>query len=251
MPPCRSGSKRLQTRRADARRQVFVSSTWLDLQPGRIAVATAVQRLRETKFVGMEHFGSREETTRAVSLAVDRSRVYVGSLADVTGRASPRPVSTGSGDRPAVLHLLQADSNISDDQRDKGKVKGRQLARLKWNCRAHTVGEFTSPDDLAAKLTADLHSWLMAEYLTPKLRRAARARGVAAKLSLSSPLSRTPPISIPICWLNSRALDSSSSAATATPRCSNAAVAPPSESAPLRRRQHCHWWKRAWRCHRC
>jgi hypothetical protein len=39
---------------------VFVSSTWLDLQPEREAVETALQRLRETKFVGMEYFGSRD-----------------------------------------------------------------------------------------------------------------------------------------------------------------------------------------------
>jgi hypothetical protein len=43
---------------------VFVSSTWLDLQPERAAVETALQRLRETKFVGMEYFGSRDEDTR-------------------------------------------------------------------------------------------------------------------------------------------------------------------------------------------
>ena len=60
---------------------VFVSSTWLDLQPERAAVETAMQRLRETKFVGMEYFGSRDEDTRRVSLdEVDRSQVYVGIL---------------------------------------------------------------------------------------------------------------------------------------------------------------------------
>ena len=58
---------------------VFVSSTWLDLQPEREAVETALQRLRETKFVGMEYFGSRGEDTRHTSLdEVDRSQVYVG-----------------------------------------------------------------------------------------------------------------------------------------------------------------------------
>ena len=42
---------------------VYVSSTWLDLEPERQAVERAVQRLRETKFVGMEYFGSRDENT--------------------------------------------------------------------------------------------------------------------------------------------------------------------------------------------
>ncbi len=61
---------------------VYVSSTWLDLQPERKAVEAAVQRLRETKFVGMEYFGSRDETTHDASLAeVERSEVYVGIIA--------------------------------------------------------------------------------------------------------------------------------------------------------------------------
>src|SRR5262245_39214181 len=58
---------------------LFVSSTWLDLQPERRTVEVALQRLRETKFVGMEYFGSRDETTQRASLdEVDRSQVYLG-----------------------------------------------------------------------------------------------------------------------------------------------------------------------------
>jgi hypothetical protein len=57
----------------------FVSSTWFDLQPEREAVETLLQRFRETKFIGMEYFGSRDETTRQASLnEVDRSDLYVG-----------------------------------------------------------------------------------------------------------------------------------------------------------------------------
>ena len=47
---------------------IFVSSTWLDLRPEREAVEAVIQRMRETKFVGMEYFGSRDETTRRASL---------------------------------------------------------------------------------------------------------------------------------------------------------------------------------------
>ncbi|MFQ5472981.1 MAG: DUF4062 domain-containing protein, partial [Dehalococcoidia bacterium] len=59
--------------------RIFISSTWLDLQPEREAVERAIQRLRETRFVGMEYFGSRDEDTRQTSLdEVDRSQIYVG-----------------------------------------------------------------------------------------------------------------------------------------------------------------------------
>jgi len=61
--------------------RVFVSSTWLDLRPERAAVETLMQRFRETKFIGMEYFGSREETTRQVSLAkVEESDLYIGII---------------------------------------------------------------------------------------------------------------------------------------------------------------------------
>ena len=61
--------------------RVFVSSTWLDLQPERLAVEKALQRMHQTKLNGMEYFGSRDETTRDVSLKeVDRSDVYVGII---------------------------------------------------------------------------------------------------------------------------------------------------------------------------
>lgn len=48
--------------------QIFVSSTWEDLQPERKALEGVAQRIREVKFVGMEYFGSRDETTRRASL---------------------------------------------------------------------------------------------------------------------------------------------------------------------------------------
>ena len=47
---------------------VFLSSTWLDLQPERKAVEAALHRFREAKFSGMEYFGSGDEDARGTSL---------------------------------------------------------------------------------------------------------------------------------------------------------------------------------------
>lgn len=49
--------------------RVFVSSTWEDLRPERKAVESVVHRTRAAKFIGMEYFGSREQTTANASLA--------------------------------------------------------------------------------------------------------------------------------------------------------------------------------------
>lgn len=48
---------------------VFVSSTRLHLQPQRAAVETALQRLRETKFVGMEYFSDLYNTLTPIITA--------------------------------------------------------------------------------------------------------------------------------------------------------------------------------------
>jgi len=60
---------------------IFVSSTWLDLQPERHALEDAINRINAGKFVGMEYFGSRPETTEGASLEeVDRSDIYAGII---------------------------------------------------------------------------------------------------------------------------------------------------------------------------
>jgi hypothetical protein len=42
---------------------VYVSSTWIDLQAERAAVLEVTNRLLGLRFLGMEFFGSRDETT--------------------------------------------------------------------------------------------------------------------------------------------------------------------------------------------
>jgi tetratricopeptide (TPR) repeat protein len=156
---------------------VFVSSTWIDLQPERAAVKDAVLRLKETQFVGMEYFGSRDETTRRASLdEVDRSRVYVGLFAarygsGITEAEYRRARECGL---PCFIYFKD-DATVAPNNREMDADKASRLAVLKQEMRgAHTVNEFSSPDNLAAKVTADLHRWLFDEYVTPKLQGALR-----------------------------------------------------------------------------
>ena len=172
--------------------QVFVSSTWLDLQPERQAVEAALQRLHETKFVGMEYFGSRDEATRQTSLdEVDRSRVYVGIIAGRYGSG----ITEDEYRRARELNLpcfvyFKRDSDIHSDigpeLRDSDPEKAAKLLAFRQELqRNHIVSEFTSPGDLATRVTADLHNWLVKEYLTPRLADAAQgrmARGQAREL---------------------------------------------------------------------
>src|SRR5215831_5807795 len=60
---------------------IFVSSTWLDLQPEREIVDKLLRRFKDAKFVGMEYFGSDAATTRAASLdAINDCELYIGII---------------------------------------------------------------------------------------------------------------------------------------------------------------------------
>jgi tetratricopeptide (TPR) repeat protein len=157
---------------------VFVSSTWLDLQPEREAVREAVLRMKETQFVGMEYFGSRDETTRRASLdEIDRSELYVGICAarygsGITEAEYRRARSRGL---PCLIYFKD-DATIPAEWRETDPAQTAKLDALKQELRTnHIIGpDFKSPDDLAAKLTADLHRWLFDNYLTTKLQGALR-----------------------------------------------------------------------------
>jgi len=156
---------------------VFVSSTWLDLQPERQAVETALQRLRETKFVGMEYFGSRDETTHHASLdEVDRSQVYIGIFGGRYGSGITEAEYRRAGERDLPCFIYFKDeADILAEGRETDPKQAARLAALKEELRPlHTISLFTTPEDLAAKVTADLHRWLFDEYLVPRLEKVAR-----------------------------------------------------------------------------
>ncbi|HEX6182404.1 MAG TPA: DUF4062 domain-containing protein, partial [Pyrinomonadaceae bacterium] len=161
---------------------VFISSTWLDLRPEREAVRDTVLRMKETQFVGMEHFGSRDETTHQASLdEVDRSELYVGIFAarhgsGITEAEYRRARSRGL---PCLIYFKSDAVALTPDQQETDADKSARLATLKRELRAsHTVKQFNGPDDLAAQLATDLHRWLFDNYLTPKLQSALRGEVV-------------------------------------------------------------------------
>ena len=158
---------------------VFVSSTWLDLQPERKAVETALQRMRETEYVGMEYLGNRDESTEQASLdEVGCSQVYVGILAGLYGSGiTEAEYRHAHEERQLPCFLYVKDERVIPDQwRETEGEALTKLTKFKEAIRVpgkHTVTAFTSPDDLAAKVTADLHRWLFDAYLPPLLQQAA------------------------------------------------------------------------------
>lgn len=146
---------------------VFVSSTWLDLQPEREAVEKALQRLRASRFVGMEYFGSRDEDTRRASLdEVDRCHVYVGIFAARYGSGITEAEYRRARERGLKCFIyFKPEATTTVDKFEKDTAQQARLDKLKAELReTHTVSEFANPDELATKVTADLSDWLLGEY---------------------------------------------------------------------------------------
>ena len=135
--------------------------------------------MRETKFVGMEHFG-----TRARGLARCRSTSWTAatstsaSSASGMARGSPRPSTDRPGSSSALLHLPQ--------EARPGQGHGPDLVALEDSTLRHHLirPPFTSPEQLAYYVTSDLHRWLFDEYLAPRPGRAAQGRATAASPAL-------------------------------------------------------------------
>jgi hypothetical protein len=153
--------------------RVYVSSTWLDLQPERQAVEQALQQMRETKFVGMEHFGSSGEGTRQASLdELDRSDAYVGIFGERYGSGITEAEYRRARERrlPCFIYHKKLEPAQGHDP-DLVALKTEHFA-------SHLIRPpFTSPEQLAYYVTSDLHRWLFDVYLAPRLERAADGAG--------------------------------------------------------------------------
>ncbi|HYI08166.1 MAG TPA: DUF4062 domain-containing protein [Thermoanaerobaculia bacterium] len=156
--------------------RVFVSSTWHDLLDERRAVETALHRLRETQFVGMEYFGSKEDTPRDVSIAkLDECQLYVGIIAGRFGSGITEDEYHHAGALGIPRHVYRKQAPVWMES-DPG-----QQARLQefMDGIATTHSEFTTPDDLALKVATGLHDWLVENVYKPAMREAGFAADLA------------------------------------------------------------------------
>jgi hypothetical protein len=145
---------------------VFVGSTFLDLEAYRTAVRDAIHRL-EGVVRGMEFFGSLPQTPKEECLRIVRScRAYVGLFAMRYGSLDP---STGKSltqleyeeaqriALPSLIYLMDEDRQPVLPKHIEFGEGADKLRSLKTLLRErHVISYFTSPEDLAAKVTRDL-----------------------------------------------------------------------------------------------
>ena len=144
--------------------RIFISSTWVDLQPEREAVEKALHRMKSTTFAGMEYFGSRPETPREVSLAeVDRSDVYIGIFAHRYGSGITEAEYRRARERglPCFIYIKDDNAPVIPAHIDREAERVTRLDGLRRELKQnHTVSFFNSPDHLATQVVTDLHNLL-------------------------------------------------------------------------------------------
>ncbi len=156
-------------RRARPIYRVFVSSTWLDLQPERRALMEALNRMEEMRFVGMEFFGNRPDDTHDASIdQVDLCEVFVG----IIGHRYGSGITEAEYRRARALNLpcfvyFKRGDTVRPELTDNDPGRAARLVAFKEELlRGHTVKEFASADELAASATADLHNWVAARWIS-------------------------------------------------------------------------------------
>jgi len=148
------------------KKRVFISSTFSDLVSLREAVEKAIRQLGAID-ISMENFGARDERPKEECLRLIReeSDVYIGIFAyrygyipegDETSITEAEYREASSSGIPRLIYLV--DERIpwvpSNIERGLGESK---LHKLKGELRAnHICGVFSTEDDLAAKVAADL-----------------------------------------------------------------------------------------------
>lgn len=145
---------------------VFVSSTFVDLQPYRNAVCDVLHRL-EAVVRGMEYFGALPETPRDECLRIVRScRFYIGVFAMRYGSVDS---DTGKSftqleyeeaqriNLPSLIYLLDEERQPVLPKYIEFGESAEKLREFKRRLRSsHVVSFFTGPEDLAVRVSQDL-----------------------------------------------------------------------------------------------
>ncbi len=147
---------------------VFVSSTFSDLQAYRGAVRDVLHRL-EAVVRGMEYFGALPETPKAECLRIVGScQLFIGIIAMRYGSVDPESgksfthLEYEEAQRlalPTLVYLLDEERQpVLPRNIDFGEV-GEKLAAFKAMLKQkHVVSFFSTPEDLAVRVSQDLPS---------------------------------------------------------------------------------------------
>ncbi|WP_026432528.1 DUF4062 domain-containing protein [Paracidovorax oryzae] len=145
---------------------IFVSSTFMDLEVHRRHVRDAIARL-ELTFKAMEFFGALPDTPKAECLRLVRaSNIFVGIIGMRYGFIDPDDGKSMTQLEyeeaqairlPTLIYLIDEDHHPMLPKFVDTGAGAEKLMAFKGQLRkAHVVNAFSSPEDLAAKVTQDV-----------------------------------------------------------------------------------------------
>lgn len=171
--------------------RAYLSSTFKDLEKHRQAALKAILAAGYD-CSAMEHYAAADERPLDVCLAdVARCELYVGLFAHRYGFIPPGQEcsitelefrTARQAGKPALLFFLDEDHPWSPRFLDSGAAREKVVALRAELTATHTVAFFTTPEDLAAKVSAAL---------------SARARADAAPAPAAGSRALLPPCNVP------------------------------------------------------
>jgi phosphoserine phosphatase len=146
--------------------RVFISSTFSDLGEYRAAVRNTIRRLGLVD-IAMEHFGSSDERPKegCLRLLREQADAFVGIYAHRYGfipAGQDVSITEAEYNEAAVAKIPRFIYILDDDalwlpKQIEGEPGKSKLSKLKAKLKAeHFCSTFNSPDDLAAKVAADV-----------------------------------------------------------------------------------------------
>ncbi len=150
--------------------KIFVSSTYIDLIEYRKAVERAVNLL-DQQFKGMEYFGARDEEPKVASLKnVEQCDVFVGIYAHRYGTipdGDTKSITEQEFDharkigKPILCYRVKPDQPWSPTLIERGDAEKKLQDFLKRIEKDFVRQEFTTPEDLLARISPDLSRLIM------------------------------------------------------------------------------------------
>jgi hypothetical protein len=142
---------------------VFICSSSLDLSEERETIQLTLRNMREGNFLGRDYFGGQERRKRNSLDEVEKSQVFLLILGGICGSGIVEEEYRRACERhiPRFVYFKETEPR----ETDAGNLE--RLAALKQEIeQTHPVTRFSTPDELARAIRADLHRWYFNQQLT-------------------------------------------------------------------------------------
>lgn len=150
--------------------KVFLSSTYTDLERHRSVLIDTLLKMGNIELIAMEYFGSEPNPpVELCKLKVSEAELYVGvfswrygSLDPVTKMSMTElEYRTALAKRmPVLLYLTSEDYAVKPSDVDTGRSATKIQKLRKEIMDRHTIQKFTTAEDLARLVAADIHRHL-------------------------------------------------------------------------------------------